>query len=363
MFAISAIPGNNQATLVPPPAMRALMPGEIVCQTLELGVCGTDREILLSETPAVPPGEKHLVLGHECLARVVELGPDAGKGLSVGDLVVPVVRRPVPGATRRVDMLDFTQCTERGIYLEHGFGSPRFIDRAEYVYKVPSSIANIAIFAEPLAVSEKGVNEAFILQQARLGSHEWTGSNLPRVLVTGLGPIGFASVLAVRARGWDATIAGRDDASSFRAQLAQSFGAHYLKMTPEYWETVDPTKHGFDLCLECTGSEDVMADAARALAPCGIMVWLGCSRVPKAGHHNMARMMRDGLIRNHLHVGSVNSAPRDFVDALAHLEILQKSHSAELQRMITARVKPEDSLPQYVGRQSQGIKTVIQFAE
>ncbi len=362
MFAISAIPGKNEAVLVSPPAPRPLLPGEIACQTLELGVCGTDREILLSETPAVPPGEKHLILGHECLAQVTELGPDAGSGFAVGDLVVPVVRRPVPGATRRVDMLDFSQCTERGIYREHGFGSPQFIDRAEYVYKVPTSIANIAIFAEPLAVSEKGVNEALLLQKARLGDEVWNGANAPHVLVTGLGPIGFASLLAARVRGWNVTIAGRDTPDTFRAQLAVSFGAEYVRMTPNFWDEIRPSENGFDLCLECTGSEDVMLDAARALAPCGIMVWLGCSRVPKPGHHNVAAMMRDGLIRNHLHIGSVNSAPRDFIDAIAHLEILQKSHGAELQKMITARVTPAECHSQYVGRQPQGIKSIVQFA-
>jgi hypothetical protein len=71
--------------------------------------------------------------------------------------------------------------------------------------------------------------------------------------------------------------------------------------------------------------------------------------------------MRDGLVRNHLYVGSVNAAPRDFRDALAHLTLLKQSHASELAALITARVRPADSLWHYTHRQPQGIKTVVVY--
>ena len=64
---------------------------------------------------------------------------------------------------------------------------------------MPAGIEDLAVFAEPLAVAEKGINEAHTLQRARLGETCWTG-NGPRVLVTGMGPIGFAAVIACVAR-------------------------------------------------------------------------------------------------------------------------------------------------------------------
>src|SRR5687768_17489981 len=66
--------------------------GEVLCRTLQLGVCGTDREILLSRRPLAPDGQEFLLLGHECLARVEAVGADVDS-LRAGDLVVPVVRR------------------------------------------------------------------------------------------------------------------------------------------------------------------------------------------------------------------------------------------------------------------------------
>jgi hypothetical protein len=78
--------------------------------------------------------------------------------------------------------------------------------------------------------------------------------------------------------------------------------------------------------------------------------------------HNVQRLMRDGLVRNHLYVGCVNAAPRDFADALAHLAQLQRTYAAELAALITARVSPAESLWHYTHRQPQGIKTVVCFA-
>jgi hypothetical protein len=92
------------------------------------------------------------------------------------------------------------------------------------------------------------------------------------------------------------------------------------------------------------------------------MVWLGSTRLPRPKSHNVERLMRDGLIRNHLHVGCVNAAPRDFQDALAHLTELKPQYGRQLAALITTRVRLEDSLWHYEHRQRQGIKTVIEYS-
>src|SRR5687767_11388663 len=103
MLAIAARAGSVHPQIIElasPPDPGA---GQVLCRTLQLGVCGTDREILLSAKPWAPPGEDRLVLGHECLARVEAVGTEVSD-YRAGDLVVPVVRRALPGQTRRVDL-------------------------------------------------------------------------------------------------------------------------------------------------------------------------------------------------------------------------------------------------------------------
>src|SRR5438105_14352004 len=59
----------------------------------EIGICGTDLDINQGFYGEAPPGSNYLVTGHESLAIVEEI-PGSAQELSMGDLVVPTVRRP-----------------------------------------------------------------------------------------------------------------------------------------------------------------------------------------------------------------------------------------------------------------------------
>ena len=359
MRSISSLPGLSEPRFVEVPEPAAPGDGEVLCRTLELGVCGTDREILASKNPLLPPGSDHLTLGHECLACIEAVGSGVSD-LSFGDLVVPVVRRATVESSIRVDLLALGEYVESGIFYGHGFSVPLFLDRPEHLFKVDGPVTEVAVLTEPLTVAEKGVNEALAVERARIGANYWTDPP-PTVLVTGMGPIGFAGVIACRARGWPVVMYGRDPADSFRAELAVRLGATYLRS--DDWESVLPERdsEGFDLVLECTGSEEVMLRAGRLLRARGVMVWLGSSSRPQPQHQNVGRLMRDCLVRNVALIGSVNAAPRDFVDALAHLEAMLKTHTDELRALITARIDPGDALWHYENREPQGIKTILDY--
>lgn len=333
-------------------------PGQVLCRTIELGVCGTDREILQSKQPALPPGEQMLALGHECLAEIEAVGAGVDT-FRCGDLVVPAVRRPIGIQRFRVDMLALGEFVERGIFHEHGFSLPYWHDAPEHLFRVNRATASVAVLAEPMAVAEKAIHEALVIQRARFDADHWVDP-VPRVLVTGMGPIGFAAILASLARDWIVTLAGRDSPDSFRSCLAQEFGASYRTLAAEGF--ADESDGHYDLILECTGSDQVMLSAARLLAPRGAMVWLGSTRRPESAPHNVERLMRDGIIHNHVHIGTVNSAPRDFECALVHLDYWQNRNRAALQKVITRRVQPKDALWHYSHRESQGIKTVIEYS-
>ena len=62
---------------------------------LQAGVCGTDREIGSFQYGTPPAGSEFLVLGHEALGEVMEVGPDV-TAFNAGDLAVPMVRHPCP---------------------------------------------------------------------------------------------------------------------------------------------------------------------------------------------------------------------------------------------------------------------------
>src|ERR1044071_7061521 len=98
MKAVAVDPSRRALMLVeePPPALTS--PTHVKLRMLDVGVCGTDREICAFAYGTPPPGSSHLVIGHESLAEVIEVGPEATR-VRVGDLVVPTVRRPCPHAS------------------------------------------------------------------------------------------------------------------------------------------------------------------------------------------------------------------------------------------------------------------------
>jgi glucose 1-dehydrogenase len=361
MRGIAARTGSGEAFLGDIAEPGAPGEGEVLCRTLELGVCGTDREILASQQPMLPDGAEFLILGHECLGRVESVGGGVTE-CRPGDLVVPVVRRARGGYTRRPDLLAVGQFTERGIYHEHGFSTPLWLDRPEYLVAVAADSRSVAVLAEPVAVVEKGVHEACRLQAARLGPSDPL-CVAPRVLVTGLGPIAFAGIMSARRRGWKVTVYGRDSAESPRVELVHDFGGRYIREEDWVTEPGDLEEDGFDLLLECTGSDEVLARTSLSLASCGAAVWLGSSRQARPRQVNLAAMMRNGVIGNHLHLGSVNASLDNFQDALETLAWSQREHSSATRRTITSTVGPEDALVHFRRRTPQGIKTVVRFGE
>ncbi len=109
-------PGSGRLMEVAAPQAQ---PGEVLVRVQEVGLDGTDAEILEGQYGEAPPGDNYLIIGHESLGQVEEVADRAG-GLSSGDWVVAIVRRPDPVpssncAAGEMDMCLNGQYTECGI--------------------------------------------------------------------------------------------------------------------------------------------------------------------------------------------------------------------------------------------------------
>ena len=120
MKAIAVDPKARTVKLVDHPEPRIARPTDVKVRILDVGVCGTDREICAFEYGTPPAGQDYLVIGHEAVGEVVEVGSKVTR-VKIGDLVVPMVRRPclVEGCMAcRADRQDFCytgEFIERGI--------------------------------------------------------------------------------------------------------------------------------------------------------------------------------------------------------------------------------------------------------
>lgn len=287
---------------------------------LMVGVCGTDKEIIEGKYGKAPEGSEYLILGHEALAEVAELG-DGVDNVSVGDLVVPTVRRPLD-CDLPVDYCPVGHYLEHGIWGLHGHAAEYSVTDAKYLVKVPRDIADIAVLTEPLSVVEKGVELGLRLYEARLGEGP------KNALVLGAGPVGLLAAMVLRLKGLSVTAVATRPRDSLKAKLVEQIGGRYIDAAHEGLSGV------YDLIIEATGSSKVAVDALARLAPGGVEVLLGVYP-PGGSLQDIGGILTDAVLNNKLVVGSVNAGLKHFETAVAHLKEAREKFGDWPKRLIT----------------------------
>src|SRR5262245_64399692 len=170
MRAVAVFPKAREVRLIDVDEPQITQPTEVKLRMLEVGICGTDREICAFEYGAPPEGSEYLILGHESLGKVVEVG-SAVDDIAVGDLVVTMVRRACshaachPCRAGRPDFCATGDFSERGIQKRHGFMAEYVVDEARYMYVVPAALRDVAVLTEPLTIAEKAFAQAVYIER------------------------------------------------------------------------------------------------------------------------------------------------------------------------------------------------------
>src|SRR5262245_798978 len=287
MKAVAVVPGTRQVVLAEQDLPRVTSPTQVRLRMLEVGVCGTDREICAFQYGTPPPGSDHLVIGHESLGEVVEVGSAVSR-LRAGDLVVPMVRRPCPhddcAACRagRQDSCFTGDFSERGIKGLHGFMTEMVVDDERYMRVVPRALREVAVLVEPLTIAEKGLIQVDQVQQ-RLPWACAVGSGTPhqachRAVVIGAGPVGVLGAMALVARGYDTSVYSRELAPNPKADLVTSIGARYFSAQETSLEQVAEEIGNIDVVYEATGASAVAFQMMRVLGTNGVFVFTGVPR-------------------------------------------------------------------------------------
>src|SRR5436309_5173547 len=236
MKAIAVFPGRREVKLIEQERPPLRTPTDVKLRILDAGVCGTDREIGAFQYGTPPAGSEHLVIGHESLGEVVEVG-SAVTRVKPGDLVVTMVRRPCPHPDCRAcragrqDFCFTGDFSERGIKGLHGFMTELVVDDQQYMHVVPSHLRDVGVLVEPLTIAEKALIQVWDMQE-RL---PWTAPGTPNAdghgqeaVVLGAGPVGLLGTLALLVRGFDTWVYSRDDGTGASAQWVASVGARYV---------------------------------------------------------------------------------------------------------------------------------------
>jgi len=360
MQALAVFPSKKRLQLVDVPQPKLQSASQVLLRVQEVGLCGTDREISSFEYGSPPPGSDHLILGHESLAKVIELGPGV-RGFKAGDLVVALVRRPCPHAECRAcragrpDFCLTGDYTERGIKGADGFLTEWVVEDEEYLVRVPHALAEVAVLVEPLTVVTKAADQAYAIFN-RLpydpGPH--------RGLVLGAGPIGLLGAMVLVADGFETLVYSRDSEESKQAELVRSLGAQYASSTATPLEKLREGWGRFDVVLEAVGFAPLMMSATHMLRANGVLALTGVPPDEASAELSAGRSLRNLVLRNEVVFGTVNAGRRDHLSAIKHLEQFMILFPDSVRQLITDRV-PLDEVPQIL-TQKRGIKNVVQMS-
>jgi threonine dehydrogenase-like Zn-dependent dehydrogenase len=359
MQALAVFPSKRNLRLVDIPKPELKRATDVLLRVREVGLCGTDREISSFEYGTPPPGLDRLVLGHESLAEVIDVGRSVDS-LRPGDLVVPMVRRPCshpecrPCRAGRSDFCITGDFTERGIKQADGFLTEYTLDDEQYLVKVPKPLADVAVLIEPITVVAKAANQArAILDRLPYDTEHQRG------LVLGAGPVGLLGAMILITSGYETAVYSREPETSDRAKLVQSIGAVYFSAGSHPIETLAQTSGEFDVILEAVGFAPLMIAASRTLRANGVVALTGIPAAGKMIEIDAGRYLRDLVLENQVVFGTVNAGRRDYLAAIQELEQFMFLFPASVRKLITHRL-PLDEASRML-TQGDGIKNVVEL--
>jgi glucose 1-dehydrogenase len=366
MRAIAIFPEQKKIELIEHAVPRITSPTQVKLRILEVGVCGTDRGICTFRFGTPPAGSDYLVLGHEALGEVVEVGSEVQK-LKPGDLVVPTVRRPCHDANCRacaVGRQDFCfsgEYSEYGIRAQHGYMTEFVVDDEQYMHLVPQRLREVAVLTEPLTIAEKALLQVWSMQQ-RL---PWRMPDAPedrpgqglKAVVLGAGPIGLLGSMALMVAGFETYIYSRSEPPNVKAELAEAIGATYISSAVTPVEELVRSIGPIDLVYEGLGRSTLSFEVMKHLGRNAIFVFTGVpdtTASTEATDHLMQRLVGG----NQVVLGTVNAGNDAFVAAIHDLDIFTQRWPNVVRKLITSRIPMEEANDALMGRRG-GIKNVI----
>src|SRR5687767_4966978 len=277
MKAVGVFPGKRAVGLIDHAPPQIASESQVKIRTIEVGVCGTDREICSFAYGTPPKGSDYLVLGHEALGEVVEVGPDV-RQFKAGNLVVPSVRRPCPHAicapclADRQDFCATGDFTERGIKMTHGYLTEYFVEEEKFLTLVPRELEDVAVLVEPLTVAEKALEQVWKVQDRLPWGSNGEGKT---AVVLGAGPVGILGAMALLVRGFTTFVYSRSAAPNPKSNLVNSIGARYISSETVPLEKFAAETGPIDLVYEAVGVARISFDLLKILGLNGIFVFTG----------------------------------------------------------------------------------------
>jgi threonine dehydrogenase-like Zn-dependent dehydrogenase len=183
--------------------------GQTLVKSLACGICGSDLHALhyarmaADQAPkgTLMDGSRDFIFGHEFVGEVLEHGPGAARALKAGTRVVSMPFALGPNGS---EIIGYSPLYPGGF-------AEKMVLTERLMLEVPNGLStDLAALTEPLAVGAHGVGRASLDRNSV-------------AMIIGVGPVGAAVLVNLKARGFGPIIAV--DFSARRRALAEQLGA------------------------------------------------------------------------------------------------------------------------------------------
>ncbi|NLS79032.1 MAG: alcohol dehydrogenase catalytic domain-containing protein [Chloroflexi bacterium] len=280
-------------------------PGELLVKVEAAGICGSDLHMWEGEDPRTP---LPIILGHEAVGRVAELGATSGgarrdilgqpvregdllawdRGVVCGACYACTVRKePYLCSNRRTYGINLS-CAQPP-HLLGGYAEYMHLLARTNVLVVPSGVDPALL----VPASCSGATAAHAVETCRLRPGD-------TVVVQGPGPLGCFALALARERGVGQAILVGTRRSAWKLELARRFGADHLlylddASPAERWEQIRALTQGrgAEAVIECSGAASAIAEGVKWLAPGGTYALAGAAvpvgEAPVAVYEDLVR--------------------------------------------------------------------------
>ena len=142
------------------PVPKLASPTQVLVRVKEVGLDGTDFTMVSHDKKDIAEGRDEIVIGHEMMGVVEEVGPDV-VSLKPGDNVTITVRRGCglcwPCKQGKSDYCLTGQFKERGLHKLDGFLTKYAVEEEAHIVKLQPGTEKYGILVEPLGITEKAL--------------------------------------------------------------------------------------------------------------------------------------------------------------------------------------------------------------
>ena len=357
-----------QSFYIPKPQIKEST--EVLVRIKQVGLDGTDFNMVNYDSKDIAEDRNEIVLGHEMLGIVAEKGKNVNK-LNNGDYVTMTVRRPCnicpPCLHDQSDMCMTGLFTERGIHKIDGFLTNYVVDDEKYILKLPKGIEKYGIFVEPLSIAEKGIEQIRLIQSRlpwacehpnhSFEGDEWGGCKT--AFVIGAGPLGILATCLLRLADVNTYVLERKEENHIKIETIKKLGAKYIDIRKIGIKQAFEIAGDVDIIFEASGASEFAINMIPYMSRSSIYVMTG---IPKGELHTTVdahAILRQIVRYNQVIVGTVNSNIKHFEMAINDIPKINKKFNNILDKLITHHYKLSEYEKYFSFQDSNQLKVVV----